>query len=399
MAIGFLLICLVLALLTPGPLFAQQPLPGGPTSGATPTLVPAVPPRGVTPVRGATAGNPLTTPTVGVSGGTNAASASPPAAPAVSSTPSVGPSVAPTIVAAPTTAVLTPTATPTADAARGNGQWVINLQPTELWASPAADAPSMGRARSESYFELTGAGSDTRLYVYNPRMQEFAWIDASAVGPAAAPPASYGAAPPRLYAVNLPGRALAFNVRSWPRVAANTRVREIAHNTPVFVTDAVRGDDGEVWYKIGEEEYLHASGIRLPKGPPQMYSGRWIDVDLSEPTLLTAYEDDRIVYTALALHGTVLDQTPLGVHRIQRRVENETMDSSTLGVPRDAPGGYFLQNVLFTQYFTGDGAAIHYNYWSTNFGYPGTHGCLGVNLEDAKWFWDWGTVGTVLHIH
>src|SRR5436305_1444947 len=117
-----------------------------------------------------------------------------------------------------------------------------------------------------------GAGSDTRLYVYNPRMQEFAWIDANTVGPVPAPPASYGAAPQRLYAVNLPGRALAFNVRSWPRVAADTRVREIAHNTPVFVTDAVRGDDGEVWYRIGEEEYLNASGVRLPKGPPQLDS-------------------------------------------------------------------------------------------------------------------------------
>jgi hypothetical protein len=333
-----------------------------------------------------------------VGGGNNPAPASLPAAPAASATPAAGPSVAPATLVAPTVAA-TPTATPTAEAAHGNGQWVTNLQAMELWASPAPDAPSLGRARAGSYFELTGAGSETRLYVYNPRMQEFAWIDASIVGPVPAPPASYGASPPRLYAVNLPGRALAFNVRSWPRVAADTRVREIAHNTPVFVTDAVRGDDGEVWYRIGEDEYLHNSGIRLPKGPPQMYSGRWIDVDISEPTLLTAYEDDRIVYTALALHGTVLDQTPMGVHRIQRRVENETMDSSTLGVPRDAPGGYYLQNVLFTQYFTGDGAAIHYNYWSTNFGYPGTHGCLGVNLEDAKWFWDWAGVGTVLHIH
>ncbi len=130
-----------------------------------------------------------------------------------------------------------------------------------------------------------------------------------------------------------------------------------------------------------------------------MFSGRWIDVDLAEPTLLTAYEDDRIVYTALALHGTILDQTPVGTYRIQRRVENETMDSSTLGVPRDAPGGYYLKDVLYTQYFTNDGAAIHYNYWSSNFGYSGTHGCLGVNLDDAKWFWDWASIGTVLSIH
>jgi hypothetical protein len=182
-------------------------------------------------------------------------------------------------------------------------------------------------------------------------------------------------------------------------VAPDTRRRELAHNSPVFVGESVRGDDGAVWYRIGEDEYVHSDGIRLPKGPPLMYSGRWIDVDLSEPALMTAYEDDRIVYTALALHGTLADQTPSGLYRIQRRVENETMNSETIGIPRDSPRGYFLENVLYTQYFTGDGAAIHYNYWSSNFGYAGTHGCLGVNLEDALWFWQWATVGTPVHIH
>ena len=75
------------------------------------------------------------------------------------------------------------------------------------------------------------------------------------------------------------------------------------------------------------------------------------------------------------------------------------MDSQTLGIPRDAPTGYYLRNVLYTQYFTDDGAALHENSWSTNFGHPGTHGCLGVNLADAQWFWDWAGIGTVLNIH
>jgi lipoprotein-anchoring transpeptidase ErfK/SrfK len=75
------------------------------------------------------------------------------------------------------------------------------------------------------------------------------------------------------------------------------------------------------------------------------------------------------------------------------------MDSATIGIPRDSPRGYYLRDVLYTQYFTTDGAAIHYNYWSSHFGYAGTHGCLGVNLEDARWFWEWADVGTIVHIH
>ena len=82
-----------------------------------------------------------------------------------------------------------------------------------------------------------------------------------------------------------------------------------------------------------------------------------------------------------------------------RRVANETMDSATIGIPRNSARGYYLRNVLYTQYFTGGGASLHYNYWSGNFGYSGSHGCLGLTLEDARWLWDWANVGTTLHIH
>jgi hypothetical protein len=299
----------------------------------------------------------------------------------------------------PTVAPVSRTPTPTGAASHGNGQWVTNPQVLELWSSPDADAVSLGRAQPGSYFELTGSGSEKRLYVYYPRIEEFAWVDAAGVGPSTPPPTGYAARPPRISTINLPGRALGYNVRSWPRVAPQTFVREIAHNAQVFVAESVRGDDGEVWYRIGDDEYIAAEGVRLPKGAPRTFAGRWIDVDLAEPTLMTAYEDDRIVYTALALRGTTVDSTPTGLHRVERRVANETMDSATLGIPRDSPRGYYLQDVLFTQYFTSDGAAIHYNYWSTHFGYQGTHGCLGVNYDDALWFWNWASVGTPVNIH
>ncbi len=82
-----------------------------------------------------------------------------------------------------------------------------------------------------------------------------------------------------------------------------------------------------------------------------------------------------------------------------RRVANETMDSSTIGIPRTARGGYYLRNVLFTQYFTSGGASLHYNYWSSNFGSAGSHGCLGLSYADSAWLWNWATIGTPLSIH
>ena len=80
------------------------------------------------------------------------------------------------------------------------------------------------------------------------------------------------------------------------------------------------------------------------------------------------------------------------------RVANETMNSDTIGIPRFGPGGYYLTNVLFTQYFTGDGASLHYNYWSSNWGYAGSHGCLGVGLNEAKFAWEWASIGTPVYI-
>ncbi len=123
---------------------------------------------------------------------------------------------------------------------------------------------------------------------------------------------------------------------------------------------------------------------------------RWILVERSA-MLARAVENCRIVYEAPATLGTDGYPTPLGRFHIHTRVEDETMDSTTIGIPRGAPGSYYLKNVLYTQYFSTDGAAIHYNYWSAPeaFGrYPGSHGCVGLMLDDARFFWDFATIGT-----
>jgi lipoprotein-anchoring transpeptidase ErfK/SrfK len=60
--------------------------------------------------------------------------------------------------------------------------------------------------------------------------------------------------------------------------------------------------------------------------------------------------------------------------------------------------GYYLKNVLWTQYFTSDGASIHYNYWSSNWGYAGSHGCLGVAYNEARFAWNWADVGTPVYV-
>lgn len=128
---------------------------------------------------------------------------------------------------------------------------------------------------------------------------------------------------------------------------------------------------------------------------------RWIDVDLSTQQI-TAYEGSTPVYRAGVTTGRPGFETPAGTFAIVRRVYNETMDSSTIGIPRNAPGGYYLTGVLFTQYFDWDGDALHYNYWSppSAFGrYPTSHGCVGMPYGPALFFWNFADIGTPVVIH
>jgi lipoprotein-anchoring transpeptidase ErfK/SrfK len=124
---------------------------------------------------------------------------------------------------------------------------------------------------------------------------------------------------------------------------------------------------------------------------------RWIDVDLRIPQHAVAMQGDLPLREALVTAGLRGETLP-GSYQILRRVYNETMDSRTIPGLKDK---YLLKNVLYTQYFTGDGAAIHYNWWGppNGFGRPGSHGCLGMMFDDSKFFWEWADVGTPLSIH
>ncbi len=200
--------------------------------------------------------------------------------------------------------------------------------------------------------------------------------------------------------VNLPGRAVSVPevayVRNLPVCDDETELRPVPNNTPLEVRQAVVGADGSEWYTVGDGEYIRASDVRLPRPVTTvgLRSGRWIDADLSEPTLVTAYEGNKVVRTMLAIRGVNGAPTRVGTFQIVRRVDNETMDSETIGIPRDSPKGYFLKDVLYTQYLSNDGAALHYNWWLGKFGFPGSHGCLGLSLEDSQWLWEWADVGT-----
>ena len=191
------------------------------------------------------------------------------------------------------------------------------------------------------------------------------------------------------------------NVRREPTTASAT-IRTIPYGTQVVVVDWVRGEpvvENQItWALLEDGGYVYARNIArsAPVQPPPLppdapTEGRWIDVHLTQQ-LIVAYEGRDAVRTVVTTTGMPGWKTPPGWYAINWRVANETMESGSIG----AESFYVLKDVLFTQYFTDRGHALHYAWWKTaeTIGRPGSHGCLNLLMEDARFFWEWADIGT-----
>lgn len=288
----------------------------------------------------------------------------------------------------------TPPPKPTPEATSATGNWTVTLDAIDVRAGPDASTDKLASVPQFSYLQVLGYQGDW-AYVFNPRAHGTAYAPSSELGPSDPPPAWVTAPPPKPVAsVEEMGRTVGkAPVAYYPVDDKFAYTASLGHNVPIMIHDRVQAADGSTWYRV-DSGYIAAGSIRLPRAPTRSFSGRWLDADLQEPAMLTAYDGDRMVRNTLAIKGTIANQTPTGTFYIQRRVQDETMDSGTLGIDPHGPGGYHLEHVLYTQYFTADGASLHYNYWSSNFGYSGSHGCLGLSQEDSLFLWNWADLGT-----
>lgn len=277
---------------------------------------------------------------------------------------------------------------------------MVNLEALPELSLPDEDSDQISMLRQFSYLEVTGYQGEW-AEVLNPRDHTTGFVPSDAIGPTDPPPAYVTAdPPPAIDEINMVGRTTrGAPVSFYPTPDPDAQVDTLSLNTRVTIADTVEGDDGETWFRTTDGDYLPETSVRLARQPPRVFPGRWIDVDLREPAMLVAYEGTTPVLTTLTIHGAGPRPTPLGVFTIIRRVANETMNSDTIGIPRFGPGGYYLTNVLFTQYFTPDGASLHYNYWSANWGYAASHGCLGLTYADSAFLWTWAGLGTPVSVH
>jgi hypothetical protein len=134
--------------------------------------------------------------------------------------------------------------------------------------------------------------------------------------------------------------------------------------------------------------------------PSQLQAGtRWVDVNVATQTARLMI-GNTAVYTADVTTGKDGFETPQGDWSVQYNVLNETMTSSQAGINNPAEQ-YDVKNVLYTQYFDGYGDALHLNYWQplSTFGNARTsHGCVGLDIQDAQYFWMFGDTGMRVRI-
>jgi LysM repeat protein len=124
-----------------------------------------------------------------------------------------------------------------------------------------------------------------------------------------------------------------------------------------------------------------------PPSNPGASGTRWIDVNITTQTL-TAYAGQTPVFTARVSTGIWRYPTVVGTFQVYVKYLSTHMSGP----------GYSLPNVPYTMYFY-RGYALHGTYWHSNFGTPMSHGCVNLSIPDAKWLYEWASVGTKVVTH
>lgn len=137
--------------------------------------------------------------------------------------------------------------------------------------------------------------------------------------------------------------------------------------------------------QVAYESYAGTSVTPTEPGA-HLGTGREIVVVLN--TQMTyAYEDGVLKRSALVSTGLPGTPTVQGDYKVWNKTRSQTMTGP----------GYYLENVEWVMYFY-QGYGLHGTWWHNNFGNPMSHGCVNMTNEDAEWFYNFGEVGTPVHV-
>ena len=258
----------------------------------------------------------------------------------------------------------------------------------------------------------------------------------SASSPAAARSATLSALPDDTFTVwHGVVRAEGANRRSAPDGSAAI-VDQLDPGTPIRIAAWVAGSmeypDVITWGQVAPADgggYLFGgtvAGVLPPAVPPlppplQGRTDTWLDMNLTL-NVLTAYQGGQPRKVFLVSPGRPGYTTDVGLFPVSAKLPSQEMVGPDYDVP-DVPS---------VQYFSG-GEALHGRYWTlpevvgvtsaevgaegavlgvddasaigsgpnvgVAFGVPSSHGCLGLQVDDAAWLYNVTTIGTPVAVH
>lgn len=109
-----------------------------------------------------------------------------------------------------------------------------------------------------------------------------------------------------------------------------------------------------------------------------------------------AFQNGQEVNSWLTSDGKPSTPTPVGVFHVYAKYSVQDMRGSNTDGSQ-----YFQPHVRWISYFY-EGSAVHGVYWHPNswFGaINSSHGCIGLPEDQAKWIYDWDSIGTTVIVH
>jgi lipoprotein-anchoring transpeptidase ErfK/SrfK len=157
--------------------------------------------------------------------------------------------------------------------------------------------------------------------------------------------------------------------------------------TEVTVQSDLRGlRAGDAW---GDGE--RTAHVRI--GDAQV---RTVDVQTHQMTVTKNGQVERVIPISA---GRAKWPTHNGVHLALEKNRSVTMDSSTVGIPRNSPGGYY-RKVAWAIRLSWSGTFTHAAPWSV--GSQGrtnvSHGCINMSTADAQWLFNFTRRGDVVEV-
>lgn len=124
--------------------------------------------------------------------------------------------------------------------------------------------------------------------------------------------------------------------------------------------------------------------------------GLYIDINISTQRLIVFNDNQPIYESAITTGATYYDfGTPVGVGRIYAKIYKTRLRGGGR-FPYDVPVDYWMP-------FNGQ-VGLHDATWRSGFGgqdyyYNGSHGCVNLPFETAKFIWDTAPIGTPVNVH